>query len=290
MISKIQNFLRSDKAIKKQDNYLEFDIENPDEALQANAVYYNNKEWAEEYFIYVHRSDAFKSRWHAAIGDITDKVVVDIGCGPGNLFATLDEKPKVLIGVDVASVSLEMAAKLGYIPVLADAHNLPFVSGFADVVTLNATLHHCQNMDMVLAEAARLVKPGGYLITDHDPQFSAWNYKGFAKLLWNVRLLLYRIIGHGFHKTWTQQYWGLKSEVHHKPGHGVSKSFFEENLIPKGFTTNIYPHNHKLGADVFQGNTSKADFKFRMANILSGRNPSAPESALSLMCIARKSM
>ena len=86
-------------------------------------------------------------------------------------------------------------------PVLADATALPFVSGFADVVVLNAALHHCDDMGAMLAEAARLVKPGGLLVTDHDPQRSAWDYKGLAKLLWNGRLILYKLTGHGFHKT-----------------------------------------------------------------------------------------
>ena len=71
-----------------------------------------------------------------------------------------------------------MAQKIGYMPVLADAQYLPFVSGFADIVTLNAALHHCDDMVQALTEAARLVCPGGLLITDHDPQISQM----FAKI------------------------------------------------------------------------------------------------------------
>ena len=107
-----------------------------------------------------------------------DKIVVDIGCGPGNIFASLkgefnQGKPKMLIGVDVAPKSLELSCQVGYTPVLADATALPFVSAFADVVVLNAALYHCEDMTAMLAEGARLVKPGGLLVTDHDPQRSA---------------------------------------------------------------------------------------------------------------------
>jgi ubiquinone/menaquinone biosynthesis C-methylase UbiE len=181
-----------------------------------------------------------------------------------------------------------LAKKQGYTPVLADASNLPFISGFADIVVLNAALHHCEDMDAILKEAARIVKPGGKIVTDHDPQMSAWNYKGLAKLLWNARLVIYKLLGHGFHKTDSQQSWGLACEIHHKPGHGVTKEFFTDALLPLGFEVEVYPHNHRLGAEVFTGKMGKADFKYNLGNILSGRLPSSFKSAISLMCVAKK--
>ena len=33
-----------------------------------------------------------------------------------------------------------------------------------------------------LREAGRLVRPGGMLVTDHDPQRSGWDYRGVARL------------------------------------------------------------------------------------------------------------
>lgn len=290
MKTTINAFLKAGVKVKETRSYLEFSIENPSDAIKANAHYFGNFEWAEEYLIYCHRSASFKSRWTAAIGDWTDKVVVDIGCGPGNIFATLKGKPKLLIGIDVAPTSLEIAAELGYTAVLADATNLPFLSGFADVVTLNAALHHCEDMGAVLKEAARLVKPGGLIITDHDPQRSAWDYKGVAMLMWNFRLFYYKVIGHSFHKTDDQQQWGLACEIHHKPGHGVTKDMFKELLEPLGFEVRVFAHNHEVGAEVLQGKHGKAALKYRMGNLLSGRNPNAETSALSLMCVARKSV
>jgi len=288
MKSKITPFLKPGTEIEESGSYLTCKIANPTEAIKANAYYFGNFDWAEEYLIYCHRSDSFKTRWTAALGDWTDKVVVDIGCGPGNIFATLKGKPKLLIGIDVAPKSLEIASELGYTPVLADATNLPFVSGFADIVTLNAALHHCEDMEAVLKEAARLVKPGGMIVTDHDPQRSAWDYKGLAKLLWNARLIYYKVIGHGFHKTSNQQYWALATEIHHKPGHGVTEAMFKKLLSPLGFKVNVYPHNHEVGSEVLDGKKGKAAFKYRIGNLLSGRNPNADASALSLMCVARK--
>lgn len=289
MMSQIKSYLKKGANPKYLSNYLAFDIpKNASEGLKANTFYFNNPEWAEEYLTYCHRDENFKSRWKKALGDYFNKIVVDLGCGPGNIFANFPEKPKLLIGVDVAKKSLEFSKKAGYLPVLADASNLPFKSCFADIVILNAALHHCDDMAAVLSEAARILKPGGTIITDHDPQKSAWDYKGIALLLWKSRIFIYRITGHGFHKEKGQQYWALKTEIHHKPGHGVSKEFFVKNLLPLGFDIEIYPHNHNEGEEIFNGKTGKAAFKYRLGNLLSGRNPYSKSSALTLMCIAKK--
>jgi ubiquinone/menaquinone biosynthesis C-methylase UbiE len=290
MLEKIKPYLLDDATVIEHSKYLEFPIKNPSEEIKANAYYFNHPEWAAEYLQYCHRSDTFKSRWSAAMGDWTNKVVLDIGCGPGNILATLQGKPKLIIGVDVASTSLELAHDIGYLPILADANHLPFIPGFADIVVLNAILHHCEDMKSILKEAARMVKPGGLIITDHDPQLSAWDYKGAAKLLWNARLYVYKIMGRGFHKTDSQQEWALACEIHHKPGHGVTRELFKEILEPLNFSVNIYPHNHDLGSEVLKGNKGQAELKYRIGNLLSGRNPKADGSALSLMCVGTKAI
>lgn len=288
MKTDIMPFLKENVSFKKHEHYLEFPILRKSVSFKANEYYFNHPEWAEEYLTYCHRDDKFKSRWMAAIGDWNDKTVIDIGCGPGNIFATLQGSPKQLIGIDIAPKSLELAKNAGYTPILADANNLPLKSEIADVVVLNAALHHCENMDSVLKEAARIVKPGGVLITDHDPQLSGLNYKGLAKLLWDARVLIYRLIGRGFHKTSDQQKWGLACEIHHKPGHGVTKELFESILEPHGFEVKVYPHNHDLGNEVLEGKIGRANLKYRLGNLLSGRNPSSAASALTIMCVAKK--
>lgn len=284
----LQQYLLPGVEVVAREEYFECPIKHPSEAIDANAFYFGNAAWAQEYLDYCHRTDHFKDRWTAAIGDWSGKVVVDVGCGPGNVFATLGGQPAVLIGVDVAPGSLQIAAKQGYTALRADAAHIPLQSGFADIVVVNASIHHCQDMEAVLLEAARLVKPGGLLVTDHDPQRSAWDFKGPAKLLWNARLIVYRLMGRGFHKSLSQQAWGLKTEIHHRPGHGMTEAFYRDTLEPLGFEVGVYPHNHEIGAAALQGDWGKADLKYRIGNMLSGRNPFAASSALSLMCVARK--
>jgi SAM-dependent methyltransferase len=263
-------------------------IANFTAAMEANRYYYDNPQWAKGYFEACHRDEAFKGCWRGAMGSWNNKIVVDIGCGPGNLYASLGGSPKLLIGVDLSRTCLEMARTIGYIPILADAHNLPFIDGFADIVALNATLHHCDNMSQVLAEAARLVRPGGLLITDHDPQLTAWNWKGLAMLLYKIRVPIYRLMSGGKFMSQKEHHAMIASETHHKPGAGVTPELYYQTLETLGFTVKVYPHNHTLGAEVLQGIYGQSEIKYRVSQWLSGINPNSPEAALSLMCVARR--
>ena len=285
----LADYLASDSSLDWSNQSLpRCQISNHSPALEANAYYFGHPEWAKNYFDACHRDDAFRSRWLAATGSWDDKIVVDIGCGPGNVYASLGGSPKLLIGVDVSRGGLEMAREIGYTPILADAQNLPLISDFADIVAVNATLHHCDDMEKALSEAARLVRPGGVLVTDHDLQLSAWNYKGIALLMWNLRLPLYRMMKRGGHSTEDEQTWSLASEAHHEPGDGMTPDFYHKILEPMGFTVNLYPHNHTVGDEVFQGNYGCSSRKYRIAQRLSGLNPDSPEAALSLMCVATR--
>ncbi len=92
-------------------------IPNPTLAIQANSYYFGHPIWSKGYFEACHRDEAFASRWRAVISNWQNKIVVDIGCGPGNLYATLGDrcgKPQLLIGVDVSAGALKMAQTLGY--------------------------------------------------------------------------------------------------------------------------------------------------------------------------------
>jgi SAM-dependent methyltransferase len=285
--SLLETYLVSDRSVKFIEDIATTSIPDTPE-IQANSYYFSHPVWAKTYFDACHRDAAFKQRWDAAAGSWDNKIVVDIGCGPGNLYANLSGTPKLLIGVDVARGALEMAQQIGYTPLLADAHNLPLISGFADIVAVNATLHHCQDMPKVLAEAARLVRPGGILVVDHDPQLSAWNYKGLGMLLYKLRLgFIYRFFLRDLYIPDEERKYALATEVHHHPGSGVMPALFEGVLKPMGFTVKLYPHNNNIGSDALSGVIGDPPhWRYRAGQYLSGINPYSPEAALSLMCVA----
>lgn len=291
-----KNFLQLKKYISKSKS-VDFEEEIPTSffkqtsAITANQFYFNQPQWSETYFNSCHRDITFKKRWLSITGSWDNKIIVDIGCGPGNLYATLKGTPKLLIGIDVAKGSLQKAEKIGYVPLMADAHDLPLISEFADLVTLNATLHHCSDMKTVLAESARLVRPGGILVIDHDPQLSAWNYRWIGLWLYKIRLkIIYKWFLRNLYISETERFAALATEIHHKPGHGVTKDLFYETLKPMGFTIKIYPHNNAIGSEILQGEIGKPPhWRYRIGQLLSGINPYAESSALSLMCVAIRS-
>ncbi len=270
-----------------QQGILEHRLSHYSEGMQANISFLENPDWCQYYFDTHHRTETFGTRWLAATGRWDDKIVVDIGCGPGNVYATVGGQPKTLIGVDISPRALKMAVSVGYTPLLADAHNLPLVDRFADIVVLNATLHHCDDMARVLSEAARLVKPGGILLTDQDPQRSAWNFKGLGLLLRQVRFPFYKLINSVHYLPREHRLARRATELHNrKPGDGLDMEFYAQVLEPLGFIVEVHPHNHDLGAEVLEGEYGKSSWRLRLSQWLSGIDVKSAAAAQSMICIA----
>ena len=258
-------------------------------AMQANSYFFGHPIWGKEYFESSHRHNIFRDRWLAATGSWDGKVVIDIGSGPGNLFATIGGSPQMLIAIDISPGALQMAEQIGYTPLLADAHHLPLTDGCADLVVANATLHHCDDMVQVLTEAARLVKPGGLLVTDQDPQSTALNLQGLGLFLREIRFFLYWVIRSKYYLSPEYRNARQATETHNqKPGDGITPAVYYEVLKPLGFEVKVFPHNHDLGAEVLEGKIGKMSWKRRLAQRLSGINPDTPEGAQSIMCIAKR--
>ena len=267
-------------------------VSNWTQGMRANADFFGHKSYRDKYLKTENCSQAFGERWQAAIGSWDDKIAIDIGCGPGNLYATIGGTPQILIGIDISRGALERALQLGYTPLLADAHALPLVDNCADIVTLNAVLHHCDDMVKVLSEAARLVRPGGVLITDEDPQQTAWHHKGLGLLVNAARkqFPMYWLPGRAsLYRSKQERELRLATEIHnHKPGDGVTLDLYRDTLVPLGFEIELYPHNHGVGAELFAGDYGRSPLKYTLAQMLSGMNPNSLEAAQSVMCIARK--
>ncbi|NEQ50277.1 MAG: class I SAM-dependent methyltransferase [Leptolyngbya sp. SIO3F4] len=259
------------------------------QGMLANSYFFGHPIWAKKDFHRETHNQFWKSRWQNHISSWDGKVVVDIGCGYGHVFATLGGDPRLIIGIDISLGALEHARQLGYTPLLADAQNLPLKSGFADIVTLNATLHHCDNMAQVLREAARLVKPGGLLVTDLDPQKSAWDFKGLGLLVNKARrrFPMYWLLRFSRYRSRTEIEMRYATETHNfSPGDGITPQLYEHVLQPLDFDFEIYPHNHNVGNDLFSGNLGKLPWQYRLAQKLSGIQPNQSVSAQSVMCVA----
>ena len=93
-------------------------------------------------------------------------VLVDLGCGAGLLAAHVAGKGYRHVGVDLIRSALEQAATHGVDAVLADATRLPLTTGCADVVCAGELLEHLKDWRGAVAEACRILRPGGWLVLD----------------------------------------------------------------------------------------------------------------------------
>jgi SAM-dependent methyltransferase len=289
-ISILEPYLSPDASIFLNEEHLPAcEIPSWTASMEANSYFFGHPIWGKEYFETSHRHDIFRDRWQAATGSWDEKVVVDLGCGPGNLYATVGGSPKVLIGVDISPGALKMAQQVGYVPLLADAHQLPLADGCADLVVANATIHHCDDMAQVLAEAARLVKPGGLLITDKDAQSTALNLRGLGLFLREIRFFFYWLFRSQYYLSPEYRTARRATETHNQnPGDGITPQVYYQTLEPLGFEVKVFPHNHDLGREVLAGKIGRMSWKRRLAQRLSGIDPDLPASAQSILCIAKR--
>lgn len=97
------------------------------------------------------------------------RTICDVGCGGGLLCEPIATAGARVVGIDLSRQSLRAGrahgAHLAIPPayVCADATEPPLPDGFADGVLLADVLEHCPAPDRVVREAARMVRPGGWI-------------------------------------------------------------------------------------------------------------------------------
>lgn len=103
--------------------------------------------------------------------------LVDIGTGTGRMIDLFGETAQSVIGIDRSPEMLRLARAKLTRPELAhvelrqgDMFALPLLSASADVVIIHQVLHYAQQPEAAIAEAARLLAPGGrLLVVDFGP-------------------------------------------------------------------------------------------------------------------------
>jgi ubiquinone/menaquinone biosynthesis C-methylase UbiE len=100
--------------------------------------------------------------------------LLDVGCGTGNLLATLAADPyaAALVGLDYSTEMVSRAqAKLTALGTSAapevvqgDAEHLPFDAASFDVLTCCHSFHHYPHQAAVVREFCRVLRPAGALI------------------------------------------------------------------------------------------------------------------------------
>jgi len=118
------------------------------------------------------RMEYFASAFAAQGVDPAGKVVVDVGCGGGLLAEEIARLGAAVIGVDpsagsiatagahAAQVGLDIDYRVGH------GEHLPVDDGCADIVYCVDVLEHVEDLDAVIGETARVLKPGGLHLFD----------------------------------------------------------------------------------------------------------------------------
>ncbi len=145
----------------------------------------------------LHVSDKeVESAMDEALGEGPFSLFVDLGTGTGRILELFGHRAAHALGFDLnhdmlayARMKLERA-RLAHAQVRhGDLYNVPLPDGAADAVVLHQVLHFLDDPAAAVAEAARLLKPGGKLLVvdfaPHELEFlrdqSAHRRLGFAR-------------------------------------------------------------------------------------------------------------
>lgn len=104
--------------------------------------------------------------------DWQGKAVLDLGCAGGFMAEALTEKGADVTGIDPARQAIE-AARARAVSVgqsirydVGVGEDLPYADGSYDAVVCVDVLEHVFDLDRVLAEVERVLKPGGIFLYD----------------------------------------------------------------------------------------------------------------------------
>jgi ubiquinone/menaquinone biosynthesis C-methylase UbiE len=136
-------------------------------------------------------------------GGLEGRWLLDIGCGRGELVCEAAARGAAAVGLDYAEAALQLAGeRRDALPpearervslVRSDAKEFPFGDASFDVVCLVDVYEHLHpyELESTLAEARRVLRPGGRLLVHTGP--NTWFYKyGYPPVRWLGRHLLKR--------------------------------------------------------------------------------------------------
>src|SRR4030081_2622723 len=106
-------------------------------------------------------------------------LVLDVGCGTGQLGSAIASQGYDVFGVDLSASMVARARERGLVGTFAAITTaLPFAENSFDLALTVATLHHLETPERVattVQEMGRVVKKGGFVVLwDHNPANPYW--------------------------------------------------------------------------------------------------------------------
>ena len=113
---------------------------------------------------------------HAARRLRSGERLLDIGCGAGALGLAVADRFGVVYGLDVSSDAVRLAQQVGVHAQVfeAGAAPIPFADGTFDAVTAMSALQYVIELEFLLAECWRVLRPGGQFLASVPNMRAAW--------------------------------------------------------------------------------------------------------------------
>ena len=115
------------------------------------------------------------------VGELSARVVLDVGCGTGSLAVRLAAGGRTVVAVDPAEASLEVARRkdgaAGVRWIHGDVTALPALSADLAVMTANVAqvFRADDDWEQVLRGIGAALRPGGHLVFEtRRPEYQAW--------------------------------------------------------------------------------------------------------------------
>lgn len=170
------------------------------------------------------------------IGNVKNKNVLDLGCGPGIHAKILTKKGAKVIGIDNSNVSIEIAKKESPKSkfFVGDIEKLPFNSKKFDIVFSAMVIGHLKNWNKTFKEVNRVLKKNGIFV------FSIYN--PFKEVLNKKKWMFkkFRIIENYFDERTFYNTWGEENKKFIVSHHHKTYSTIIKYIINNGFEINDY--------------------------------------------------
>lgn len=131
--------------------------------------------WASHYDSYPNALIALEEPLvHRILGDVRAKRVLDVACGTGRHAVRLSDEGAFVTAVDrneaMLAVARPKSERVRWLR--GELDGLPFDDGSFDIVLCALVFEHVEHIEPAIAEAARVLAPGGkYVISVFHPAF-----------------------------------------------------------------------------------------------------------------------
>gem|GEM_PF-312384 len=148
-------------------------------------------------------------------------LVLEIGSGPGSVYQVVKGLGHQVTALDVEDQSLCDSAR----PIIFDGQQIPFDNDKFDTALVLTVLHHAQDPDQVLREAARVASR---VIVIEDIYFGKLHRRltEFADSLCNFEFLNHPHNNRS-HSQWLETFQNLKLNLRHQEIHRIAGLFFQ---------------------------------------------------------------